>query len=191
MRVVFVGNNDPIFTAAQTLATRSDDECFSARELAETLGIPPVEALAAVENLYETDWCFRESSDGGPLTYDERWGLIRKSLTLDREYEVLVISDESYCILDDPAPSGRGNAPVLFHQSGFRVVDPTEPTFWDCQTDEEGRRSCFPPKWRQSGLFEDYFDGVAEARKRFWEDMQRYYPKTWEERKRGSPDGAE
>lgn len=182
MRVVFVGNTDPIFTAAQTLATRSDDKCFSARELATTLGIPPAEALEAIEKLYDTGWCFRENSDGGPLTYYERWGLIRKSLTIGREYEVLEISNESYRILDDPETSDRGNVPALFHQSCFRVVDPTEPAFWDCQTDEDGR-SCLPPEWRQSGLFEDYFDGVAEARKRFWEDIHRYYPRTWQERK--------
>ena len=91
MRVVFVENTDPIFTATQTLAARSADECFSACELAETTGMTPVDALQAIEKLYETDWCFREISDGSPLTFDERWGLIRKSLTPGREYEVLGI----------------------------------------------------------------------------------------------------
>ena len=183
MRVVFVGNTDPIFTAAQALATQSDDECFSARKLAATLGIPHTEALEALAKLLETSWCFRESSEGGLFTLDERWGIIKKFLTLGKEYEVLEIWHEYYCILPDPEAPGRGNTPALFHQSGFHVVDPTEPTFWDCQTDEDGRRTCLPLGWRNSGLLADCFDGVAEAQKKFWEDIHRYYPKTWQERK--------
>ncbi len=185
MRVVFVENIDPIFTAAQTLAARSADECFSARELAETADMTLVDALQEIEKLYEyeTDWCFRETSDGSPLTFDERWGLIRKSLTPGREYEVLGIADEYYRILNDPETPYGGNEPVLFHRSCFRLVDPIEPTFWDCQTDEEGARHCDPPGWSKPGFFEDYFDRVAEVRKSFWEDLYRYYPETWQERK--------
>ena len=183
MRVVFVENTDPIYTAVQALVARSDDECFSACELADMTGMTPVDALQAIERLSETDWCFRESSDGGPLTVDERWGLIRKSLTLGREYEVLEICDEYYRILNDPETRYGGNDPVLFHRSCFCVIDASEPAFWDCGTDEDGVRHCHVPEWSKSGFFEHYFDGVAEVREAFWEDLCRYYPKTWQERK--------
>jgi hypothetical protein len=183
MRVVFVENTDPIFIAVQMLAARSADECFSARELAATTGITPVAALQAIEKLCETDWCFRETSDASPLTFDERWGLINKSLTPGREYEVLGIADEYYRVLNDPETPHGGNESVLFHRSCFQIVDPLEPIFWDCRTDEEGARYCTVPEWSKPGFFEDYFDRVVEVQKGFWADLQRYYSETWQERK--------
>lgn len=186
MRVVFTENTTPALVAARTLAAQSADECFSIHEVTEKTGVTLEEARVALEKLLETDWCFRVETDetfSPVLSPDERFGLIRKSLTVGREYEVLGIEADYYRLLNDPETWPYGNDPVLFDPSCFHLIDASEPSFWVCQTGEEGERYCYPPEWNEPGFFEDYHDGVEAVRQRFWEDLQRYYPQTWQERK--------
>lgn len=104
------------------------------------------------------------------------------SLTIGREYEVLGIEGDWYRILRDPETLPFGNDPVLFEPECFEITDPTIPAFWVCSTGEDGEQYCYPPKWNQIGFFEDYHEGDEAVRKQFWEDLQRYYPETWEAR---------
>ena len=183
MRVVFVMNKEPVLEAARHISARSADECFSAREVAHATGLEIEAVLNALGRLCEALWCTPVEMEPDSLNPDERWTLIRKSLTSGRVYEVLGIEADSYRILNDPETWPYGNDPVLFDPSCFRMVDSSEPSFWVCRKEEEGERYCYPLGWDAIGLFEDYHDGVEEVRQRFWEDVRRYYPETWQERK--------
>jgi hypothetical protein len=186
MRVVFIENTTPVLVAARTLAAQATNECFSLREVAEKTKASLEETRVALDTLLEADWSFRVDTDkpSSPvLSPDERLGLRRHSLTVGREYEVLGIEADYYRVLNDPETWPYGNDPVLFHPSGFRLLDAKEPSFWVCQIGEEGERYCYPPEWSEPGFFEDYHDRVEVVRQRFWDDLRHYYPKTWQERK--------
>lgn len=107
---------------------------------------------------------------------------ITLSLTIGKVYEVLGIEADDFRILNDPDSKPYGNDPVLFAPECFEVTDPSEPSFWTCSIGADGERYCYPPEWSSPGFFEDYHDGIEEVRKQFWEDLQRYYPLTWQER---------
>ena len=104
------------------------------------------------------------------------------SLSLDREYEVLGIEADSYRILTDPETEPYPNDPVLYDPDCFKIIDPQEPEFWSCHYGEGGERYCYPPEWKEVGFFEDYHDGVPEAREMFWDLLRTHYPETWGER---------
>ena len=91
------------------------------------------------------------------------------SLTVGREYVVLGIAADWYRILDDTED------PCLFDPSCFRVVDSTEPSFWQ-SSEHDGVRYAYPPEWDQVGFFEDFHDHVESVVRRFWHDLDRYYP---------------
>ncbi len=105
------------------------------------------------------------------------------SLTLGRAYEVLGIEADDYRLLTDENSDPFGNDPVLYESECFEIIDPNEPEFWNCKYGEEGERYCYPPEWCSVGFFEDYHDDVPEAQKIFWNELKRYYPNTWQERK--------
>lgn len=105
------------------------------------------------------------------------------SLSRYREYEVLGIEAHAFRILSDPESKPHGNAPVLYDAVCFKVIDPQEPDFWICQYDEDGGRYCYPPEWNEVGFFENYQNGKAQVRERFWNTLKHYYPETWNERK--------
>ncbi len=100
------------------------------------------------------------------------------SLSLDREYEVLGIEADTYRILTDLETKLYGNDPDC-----FKIIDPQEPDFWISHYGEDGERYCYPPEWNEVGFFEDYHDGIPEARKKFWDLLRIYYPETWNERR--------
>jgi hypothetical protein len=104
------------------------------------------------------------------------------SLTLGREYEVLGIEADMYRILTDETAAPWPSDPVLYEPDCFRIIDRTEPEFWQCTTGEDGERYCYPPEWSEVGFFEDYHDGLQPARSIFWEGVKQYYPDTWRER---------
>ena len=104
-------------------------------------------------------------------------------LTMGRIYEVLGIEADAYRILSDPEGVGGGDDPGLYEPACFRVVESNEPDFWDCAYGEAGERYCYPPEWSEPGFFEEYHQGVLEIRERFWNDLRKYYPETWIERK--------
>lgn len=103
------------------------------------------------------------------------------SLTMGKEYDVLGIEADHYRILNDPNTLPYGNDPVLFYPDCFRISDSVEPVFWICEYGDDGERYCYPPEW-QGYFFEDYHEGVQKIRQQFWQDLQRYYPETWQER---------
>ena len=141
MHVTFIVNKEPVLEAARHVSARSVDECFSAREVAHRQGLAIEAVLHTLGRLCDALWCTPVEMEPDSLNPDERWTLIRKSLTPGRTYEVLGIEAGSYRILNDPET------------------------------------------WPYGNDFEDYHDGVEEVRQRFWEDVQRYYPETWQERK--------
>jgi hypothetical protein len=105
------------------------------------------------------------------------------SLTIGRVYEVLGIEADYYRLLSDEDTDPYGNDPVLFEPDCFEIIDPEEPEFWQCKFGEDGERCCYPKEWSSVGFFEDYHDGIAEVINRFWKDLEKYYPETWEEQK--------
>lgn len=104
------------------------------------------------------------------------------SLTENRIYEVLGIEADSYRLLNDPNTKQIGNEPVLFDSALFEVIDSKEPDFWRCSYDEDGDRYCYPKEWNGIGFFEDYFDGLVDAKNIFLEVLKSNYPDTFHER---------
>jgi hypothetical protein len=105
----------------------------------------------------------------------------RLSLTIGKEYEVLGIEADSYRIITDPHATPWGSDPVLFDPGCFKITDPSEPAFWVCSYGSDGERYCYPGEWGEPGFFEHYHDGIENVRKRFWEDLRRYFPEVWKE----------
>jgi hypothetical protein len=103
-------------------------------------------------------------------------------LTVGRVYEVLGIEADNYRVLTDESATLDPNEPVLYEPQCFRVVDSSEPASWVTQLGDEGERYSYPPPWIRVGFFEDYFDQVEAIREQFWDDLRKFYPKTWEER---------
>ena len=183
MKVIFVAEKDPTWFAACEIESQSADGCFSPNEIALLLGVRRSQAQANVDRLEERGLCTRMDEHWTePRKGDERWCLIKPSLTVGREYEALAIEGDNYLLLNEPETEPYGNDPVLFHQSLFQVSDATEPTFWSCETNSDGERYCCPPGWNRDGFFEDYHDGIEAVRRHFWKDLKKYYPQTWQER---------
>lgn len=97
-------------------------------------------------------------------------GRYLRSLTVNREYEVLGIEADDYRLLNDVGE------PALFDAQCFEIVDPHEPAFWSSQYGEEGERYAYPPGWGVPGFFEDWHDGVKIVRRVFAEQLAHWYP---------------
>jgi hypothetical protein len=100
-------------------------------------------------------------------------------LTIGRLYEVLGIEADYFRIITDPEQSFCPNDPVLYGPEIFEIIDPFEPSFWVSETGGCGERYAYPDSWKQTGFFEDYHDGEEDVRKKFWQDIQLFYPFTW------------
>lgn len=182
MWVEAVSNESPILATARTLCRVTSDGCVSAAEVATKLRQPSDEILRALEGLVEVDWVARFDEDWtvAPTT-ETRWVLRQHpSLTLGKRYEVLEITGDYYRVLDN------SDDPVLFHNSCFRVVDSSEPTFWERSVDEDGDRWFGPALWSRPCYFEEYHDGKQSIRDAFWNELRELYPSTWEQRRTGS-----
>lgn len=105
---------------------------------------------------------------------------INISLTMEKEYEVLTIEGNYYRILTDPDSKPYGNDPVLFEIDCFEVCESKEPEFWVTEY-FEGERYSGPFVWTRY-FFEDYHDGKDLIRNKFKQNIQQYYPWTWNER---------
>ena len=86
-------------------------------------------------------------------------------LTPDQPYVVLGIEADDFRILND---QGR---PYLYPHEIFSVVDAREPEDWVSEFGADNERYAYPRLLKQSGFFEDYFDGKAEAVATFWRVM--------------------
>ncbi len=152
---------------------------MSAAEVARKLWQPTDEILRALEGLADVDWVTRFDDDWTIApTPETRWVLRQHpSLTLGKRYEVLEITGDYYRVLNN------SDDPVLFHNSCFRVVDSSEPIFWERTVDEDGHRCAGPAHWMRPGYFEDYHDGKQNIRDDFWKDICKLYPTTWEQRR--------
>lgn len=180
MWIEFIDNNSSVLAAARLLSRKSSDECVSAAEVAHELALDADTALVSFTRLMEMDWMVVAGEDwSAPTTADTRW-VTREHyrLTVGKRYEVLAVEADCFRILDDH------DEPVVYHRSGFRIVDDAEPTFWISDTDEDGDRFTCPAEWNRLGFFEDYHDGSPTACDQFWTDLRRLYPTTWEERRR-------
>lgn len=103
------------------------------------------------------------------------------SLSIGRVYEVLGIEADYYRILTDPESKPYGNDPVLYEPNCFKIIDPTELEYRVCEVGDEGERYCYPLEWSGADFFDDYHDGIHEARQLFWDLLKSYYPETWKE----------
>jgi hypothetical protein len=103
---------------------------------------------------------------------------INVGLVPGRTYEVLGIEGDYYRVLTDSDHPHCPNDPVLCQPAVFRVVDAAEPEFWITEF-VEGARYSYPAEWIKGYFFEDYHDRVQEVRDRFWSDLKRLYPTTW------------
>lgn len=104
------------------------------------------------------------------------------NLSVGYDYEVLSIEANDYRLIPDKYKEFGGLDPFLYDSECFEVVESTEPTFWECEVDDEVRY-CYPKEWYHPGFFEDYFDGNRAVQMQFWNDIARLYPVTWERMK--------
>lgn len=182
MKIIFKKETDKTWITAHKIEEKSIDGCFSPNEIASYLKIDNKVAQNDVDHLEERGLCSRIDHDYQEIqTGDERWGLIKLSLTVGREYEVLAIYGDDYIILNDPETKPYGNDPVAFHKSLFQIVDSKKPDFWQVEDTADGEKCFFPPNWEGS-FFEEYHDGIEIIRKQFWNDLKEYYPETWKKR---------
>lgn len=79
-------------------------------------------------------------------------------LTLGRDYEVIAVGADWYRIIGDDG------CPCLYPPDAFVVTDPSVPADWTKRYGSDGEIYAGPAELLQRGLFEDYFDGVPEAR---------------------------
>jgi hypothetical protein len=182
MLVKFISNNSKIYVEAQKIAETADDGFFSARDISRKLDIDVDRILGELKKLEETNYVLRVLREGDewtpPIAPETRWARLRLSfLTLGKVYEVIGIENDAYHIVGDFCE------PVLFNSSGFQIVDATEPEIWEWEEDEDGSRCCCIPQWNKPGFWEDYDDGVEEARKQFNQDLKEHYPYTWHQMK--------
>ena len=112
----------------------------------------------------------KETSDGSGRIID---------LSVGCEYEVLGIEADYYRLVPEKCKEFGKLDPFLYDSDCFEVVESAEPSFWECDTDD-GVRYCYPQEWNRPGFFEDYHDGNKAVQMRFWSDLSRLYPRTWE-----------
>lgn len=93
----------------------------------------------------------------------------RTSLRQDRSYVVLAIECDMLRLVN------QFGEPTLHDTEAFDIVDSTEPEFWIHKT-VDGCRYSGPAGWNRPGFFEEWHDGVRDARDTFREDIMRYYP---------------
>lgn len=185
MKVVFGDGRDSVFDAARRLAQESDDDCFSVGQLASTCKISLEEAREKIDVMEERDLCVQiDSESTESVRNNEKWCLRQPSLTVGSEYEVLAIFGDYYLILSDPSTEPYGNDPLIYHKACFDVTDSTHPMFWQHEIDEDGEDCYFPPGWGDY-FFEDYHGGNEMVRKQFLDDLKKYHPETWKERRLG------
>lgn len=180
MLVKYTPSTCSIIIAARDLEGK---EGFSAGEVADHIGWLVKDVIDALDLHAEHGTCVRlDVNWSNSPTAKTKWCLIKISLTKGSIYEVLAIEGEYYRILSDANYKPCGSDPVLFHTSLFEIVDPIEPTFWQCTFDDDGERQCAPPDWCEPYFFERFHDGEEPIRKQFWRDIRRYYPRTAAER---------
>lgn len=100
-------------------------------------------------------------------------------LSVGCEYEVLGIEANDYRLVPENFKKYGKLGPFLNDFDCFKVIESTEPPFWECDTDD-GVRYCYQQQWNRPGFFEDYHDGNKAVQTQFWNDLARLYPRTWE-----------
>ena len=78
-------------------------------------------------------------------------------LTPDQPYFVIGIEANDYRLLND---HGK---PYLYPPDLFEVIDPREPAVWITEYGQDGERYSYPAELKETGFFEDYFDGKDQA----------------------------
>jgi len=84
-----------------------------------------------------------------------------RSLTVGAIYEVVGIGGKHLRVIDDDGE------PILFHAALFDVVDPAIPDDWVVNSYSDGENYFDPPEFAERYFYEDYFDGVDSAVKKF------------------------
>ena len=86
-----------------------------------------------------------------------------------KEYIVLGIEAGSYRIINEIGE------PCLYGPEGFEVTDESKPSFWVCEVGKDDEKYCYPKEWNGIGFFEDYFNGVVEAKSTFNRVLKQIY----------------
>src|SRR5262245_53912578 len=92
------------------------------------------------------------------VRFKRGWWKTYGTLTAGNIYRVIGIAGDSFRIVDDVGE------PILFAAHAFEIVDATEPDDWIGEVGEEGERYTCPRALSARGFFEDWHDGVSEAR---------------------------
>ncbi len=181
---IFKEQTDRILLAAKKLVGKSNDGCFSPNEIAALLNMSRKEVEDKLDYLTDNDLCFRYDFTGIPLAGDECWEIRTFNLTVGKEYEVLAIYENDYIILSDPDLSKPfPNDPSLYPKTLFTVIDSEKPDFWITKHYySNGLPSFVPHFWSDEEFFGDFHDKKPKIRQQFWNDLKKYYPKTWKER---------
>jgi hypothetical protein len=84
-----------------------------------------------------------------------------RSLTVGVTYAVVGIDGKYLRVIDD------NGEPILFHAALFDVVDPAIPDDWVVSSCSDGENCLDPPEFAERHFYEDYFDEVDSAVKKF------------------------
>ena len=90
-------------------------------------------------------------------------------MTIGKAYVVIGIESDFYRIISD------SNAPYLYNQTQFELIDNKEPEFWVTSYGESEERYSYPESWSRIGFFEDYHEGINSVIEQFWKECQELY----------------
>ncbi len=184
MKVEYKPLQNSVLDVCRDLSGSSKEETFSAKQVADKSKEELPQILRSLAWLQETGWIDRITAElNEEILPDEPLCLHKDWLTPGRLYEVLGIEGNYYRLLSDENHHYCPNEPFLYSFTGFIIKDKIEPPFWVTEVGDEGERYSGPPEWHKIGFWEDYHDGVKYATEQFWEDVRKYYPWTWKERK--------
>lgn len=104
------------------------------------------------------------------------------NLSTNKIYEVIGIESDDYRLLSDINDKCDGNKPYLYEKEYFKIIENTEPEFWETKFGEDGERYSYPIEFNTIGFFEDFHNGDEEFIIKFWKIIKDKYPEIWKER---------
>jgi hypothetical protein len=84
-----------------------------------------------------------------------------RGLSAGAVYDVIGLDNENFRLIDD------NDRPFRFPKALFEIVDPSVPADWVTRTYDDDEYHVDPPECAERGFYEDYFDGIESAVKRF------------------------
>jgi hypothetical protein len=94
-------------------------------------------------------------------------------LTLNQEYQVLSVLMTPRGPAKFRVVADDGRTPILADSTLFAMSSQKLPQSWVFAVREGGVVALGPPQWLETGFWERYFDGDADAVRKFQEEMSR------------------